>query len=122
MMDFRSPQQIINSMTPLEKLATALRDLPFPALEDMLADFASAFTQKNRLLMLQIGDGKTYDDRLLPQSIEGNGALSETFRYEVTCLSPDAFIPLNGLLGLDTQIDILSSGKGLFEPGSEHLG
>ncbi|MCL2589748.1 MAG: type VI secretion system tip protein VgrG [Betaproteobacteria bacterium] len=112
-MDFRpAVKNSINSLrTPLEKLSAALPDLPFPALEDMLADFASAFTQNNRLFTLQIGDGKTYDDRLLPQSLEGSEALSENFRYEITCLSADAFIPLDGLLGLDAQIDILINGE-----------
>ena len=112
-MDFRSLKDKLGNMNPLEKLAAALPKLPFDALESMLADFASAFTQGNRLITLQIGDGKTYNNRLLPQSIEGEEALSESFRYEVTCLSPDAFIPLDGLPGLDAQIDILCSGGGI---------
>ena len=112
-MDFSNLKTVTNSvdsMFPLEKLSAMLPDLPFDALENMLADFASAFTQGNRLLTLHIGDGKTYKDRLIPQSIEGSEALSVCHRYEVICLSPDAFIPLNGLLGQGAQVDILTSG------------
>jgi len=112
---------IPSSQNLLDKLAAALPDLAFPALESILADFASAFTQESRLFNLQIGDGKTYGNRLLPQSLEGREALSTSYRYEVTCLSPDAFIPLDGLLGLGAQLDILSGGGGLFEPGGEQL-
>ena len=112
---------IPSSQNLLDKLAAALPDLAFPALESILADFASAFTQESRLFNLQIGDGKTYGNRLLPQSLEGREALSESYRYEVTCLSPDAFIPLDGLLGQGAQLDILSGGGGLFEPGGEQL-
>ena len=122
-MDFKSLSGIKNSlgnMNPLEKLAAAV-DLPFPALESMLADFASAFAQENRLFSLQIGDGKTYDDRLLPQTVEGEEALSCCYKYIVKGLSPDFFIPLDGLLGQGVQLDILISTGGLFEAGDEYI-
>jgi len=112
----------LGSLNPLDKLSAFLPNLPFPALQSMLADFASAFTQENRLFNLQIGDGKTYGDRLLPQSLEGREALSEPCRYEVTCLSPDAFIPLDGLLGLDAQIDMLPGSGGGFPGMGEEAG
>jgi len=79
----------------------------------MLADFASAFTQGNRLFTLQIGDGRTLGDRLLPQSVEGTEELSGCYKYEVTCLSPDAFIPLNSLLGQAAQLDIIAGNGGM---------
>jgi type VI secretion system secreted protein VgrG len=116
---FRSTKNSLANLNPLDRLGTVLPDLPFPALESMLADFASAFTQENRLVNLQIGDGAIYSGRLLPQSVEGREALSESYRYEVTCLSPDAFIPLNGLLGQGVQIDILTSGSD-FGPGAQN--
>ena len=118
---FGSFTNSLANMNPLERLAAALPKLPFPALESMLADFASAFTQGNRLLNLQIGDGKTYGNRLLPQSLEGREALSEPYRYELICLSPDAFIPEDGLLGLGAQLDILTGGGGLFGAGGEPI-
>ncbi|MCL1861516.1 MAG: type VI secretion system tip protein VgrG [Proteobacteria bacterium] len=90
--------------------------LAFPSLEKMLAAFASAFTQGNRLFKLQIGDGKVYGDRLLPQSVEGVESLSACYRYEVTCLSPDAFIPLSGLLGLCAQLDVITGAGGGIGP------
>ena len=122
-MDFKSLPGIKNSlgnMNPLEKLAAAV-DLPFPALESMLADYASAFAQENRLFTLQIGDGKTYDDRLLPQTVEGEEALSGCYKYIVKGLSPDFFIPLDGLLGQSAQLDILTSTGGLLEAGDGYI-
>jgi len=105
----------ISSLNPLEKLSAFLPDLPFESLEKMLASFASAFTQGDRLFKLQIGDGKTFGDRLLPQSVEGTEALSACYKYEVTCLSPDAFIPLNSLLGQAAQLDIITGAGGLLD-------
>lgn len=90
--------------------------LAFPSLEKMLAAFASAFTQGNRLFKLQIGDGKVVGDRLLPQSVEGVESLSACYRYEVICLSPDAFIPLSGLLGLAAQLDVITGAGGSIGP------
>jgi type VI secretion system secreted protein VgrG len=117
-----SVKDALSNLNPLDKLAASLPDLPLPALESMLADFASAFTQEARLISLQLGDGSAYANRLLPQSVEGREALSAPYRYALTCLSPDAFIPLDGLLGLDAQIDILTSGTALgLGAGSGHL-
>jgi type VI secretion system secreted protein VgrG len=105
----------IASMDPLGKLSTALPDLPLESLENMLSSFASAFTQGNRLIKLQIGDGKIFGNRLLPQSVEATEALSACYRYAVTCLSPDAFIPLESLLGQAAQLDILTGAGGAFD-------
>ena len=111
--NLKAANNSIDNLSPLGKLSAALPELPFDALENMLADFASAFTQNDRLFKLQVGDGKIYDDRLLPQSVEGTESLSACYSYKVTCLSPDAFIPLKRLLGLDAQINILTAGSGM---------
>ena len=121
-MDFSSIKNVTNSISnlnPLEKLSAALPKLPFPALEEMLASFASAFTQGNRLFKLQIDDGSTFGDRLLPQSVEGVESLSACYKYEVICLSPDAFIPLNSLLGRPAQLDVITGEGGGFSFGPE---
>ncbi|MDR2926437.1 MAG: type VI secretion system tip protein VgrG [Azoarcus sp.] len=121
-MEFRSLKAARNSldnMTPLEKLSAALPGMPYPALEKLLAAFASAFTQDNRLVRLRVGDGEAFDERLLPQLLEGREMLSEPYKYELLCLSPDAFIPLERLLGQDVQIDILT---GLGKVGDFHAG
>jgi len=77
---------------------------------EALSAFISAFTQANRLIRLQIGDGKAYDEWLLPQSVEGREALSECYKFEVTCLSRYAFLPLSKLLGESVQLDIFTAG------------
>ena len=41
----------------------------------LLAAFASAFTQNNRLIKLRLGDGQEYDQRLLPQTAVGEESL-----------------------------------------------
>jgi type VI secretion system secreted protein VgrG len=117
-MNFSHLKEIKNSVSnlnPLERLSVSLPELPFPALEEMLASFASAFTQGNRLFKLQIGDGQAFGERLLPQSVEGTERLSSCYKYEVTCLSPDAFIPLGSLLGQPAQLDILTGAGGLLD-------
>ena len=113
-MDFSRLKEIKNSVSglnPLEKLSAVLPELSFESLENMLADFASAFTQGNRLVKLQIGNGETFE-RLLPQSVEGTEGLSKRYKYNVICLSPDAFIPLNSLLGQAAQLDIVTGEGG----------
>ncbi|WP_040431374.1 type VI secretion system Vgr family protein, partial [Chitiniphilus shinanonensis] len=75
----------------------------------MLASFASAFTQAQRLLTLHLGDGAAYGEQLLPQSVAGEEALSRPYRYVVECLSPDVGVPLKSLLGLPAQLGILTA-------------
>ena len=112
--------------SPLEKLTASTAHIPginLDIVESMLASFASAFTQHNRLIKLQIADGRKFPELLLPQSVEGLERLSDTYRYEVTCLSPDAFIPLEELLGKSAQLDIITGYGGLpvsFEELEEH--
>ena len=78
---------------------------------EALSAYISAFTQANRLVRLQIGDGKAYDEWLLPQSVEGREALSECYKFEVTCLSRYAYLPLAKLLGESVQLDITAANS-----------
>ena len=123
-MDFSCLKEVKNSVSglnPLEKLSAMLPESPFESLEAMLADFASAFTQGNRLFTLQVGDGETFGDRLLPQSVEGTESLSKCYKFEVISLSPDAFIPLKSLLGQAAQLNILTGmGGGLPGLGADN--
>ncbi|TJZ61641.1 type VI secretion system tip protein VgrG, partial [Chitiniphilus eburneus] len=75
----------------------------------MLASFASAFTQDQRLLTLHLGDGASDGAQLLPQSVTGDEALSQPYRYQLECLSPDVGLPLKSLLGLPVQLGILTA-------------
>ena len=100
----------------LGRLSDALPGFP---ISKMLAAFATAFVQDARFLTLQVGDGETYGDRLLPQSVEGREELSSPNRYEVTCLSPDAYILPEALEGQSAQIKIAVNATrvpGLGEP------
>ncbi|MDR2924427.1 MAG: hypothetical protein LBU76_00440 [Azoarcus sp.] len=56
----------------------------------------------------QATKGLRFGGRLLAQELEGEEALSACYKYEVAYLSPDAFIPLDDLLGLDAQIGLLT--------------
>jgi len=99
----------------LGKFSAAVPNLPIEKLKSMLEAFASVFTQESRLLKLQIGDGEQFGDLLVPQSVEGAEHLSDCYKYEVTCLSPDAFIPVDSFLGLAAQLDITTDTGGLFD-------
>ncbi len=79
---------------------------------ELLASFASAFTQAQRLLTLELGDGSHFPGQLLPQSVVGEEALSSPYRYRLRCLSPDAAIELKYLLGLPTAFGIVDAGGG----------
>ncbi|TDR72068.1 type VI secretion system Vgr family protein [Paludibacterium purpuratum] len=72
----------------------------------LLAAFASAFTQDQRLLSLQLGDDQQWDGVLLPQSVEGSEAVSDSYRYTVDCLSANGNLPLKNLLGLSARLAI----------------
>jgi len=75
-------------------------------LSSLLASFASAFDQNNRLLSLDIGTDQHWDGVLLPQQVEGSEAVSDSYRYLVDCLSPDATLELKQLLGLPARLAI----------------
>ncbi|MBP4046584.1 hypothetical protein, partial [Chromobacterium violaceum] len=63
-------------------------------LDTLLASFASAFNQDQRLLTLELGSGQVAAEQLLPQSLNGEESVSQAYRYQLTCLSPDGAIEL----------------------------
>ncbi|MEO2216976.1 type VI secretion system Vgr family protein [Chromobacterium vaccinii] len=75
-------------------------------LNALLASFASAFGQNNRLLTLQLGSGQIAAEQLLPLSVDGEEGVSKAYRYQLTCLSPDGAIELKTLLGQPARIGI----------------
>ena len=109
------------SRSLLERLSSSTSGLSLNVLERMLATFAGAFTQNNRLFKLRIGDGALFGDLLLPQKVEGTERLSASYKYDVVCYSPDAFIPLESLLGQSAQLDIITGSAGLFGLASEDV-
>ncbi|MEO9454485.1 hypothetical protein, partial [Chromobacterium phragmitis] len=68
-------------------------------LDSLLASFASAFNQDQRLLTLELGTGQIAAEQLLPLSLDGEEGVSQAYRHVVTCLSPDGAIELKTLLG-----------------------
>ena len=81
---------------------------------NFLASFASAFSQSNRLLKLRFSpNAGIAEDTLLPWQLTGSEAINDSFRFELTCLSADAFLPLKQFTKmLEIGITIQS---GLFE-------
>jgi type VI secretion system secreted protein VgrG len=76
----------------------------------LLADFAAAFSQEQRMLTLRFADGAGIaDDALLPDRLQGREQLSGNYRYELTCLSPDAGLELKHLQGQILEIGILQA-------------
>ncbi|MEO9384253.1 type VI secretion system Vgr family protein [Chromobacterium phragmitis] len=75
-------------------------------ISSLLASFASAFTQDKRLLTLSMGEGTISANQLLPYTLEGEEGISEAYRYQLTCLSPDGSIELKSLLGQPVRIGI----------------
>ncbi|QIY79968.1 type VI secretion system Vgr family protein [Chromobacterium violaceum] len=75
-------------------------------LSSLLASFASAFNQDQRLLTLELGSGQVAAEQLLPQSLNGEEGVSQAYRYQLTCLSPDGTIELKTLLGQSARIGI----------------
>ncbi|WP_244898991.1 type VI secretion system Vgr family protein [Chromobacterium violaceum] len=75
-------------------------------LSALLASFASAFNQEQRLLTLELGSGQVAAEQLLPLSLDGEEGVSKSYRYTLTCLSPDGNIELKTLLGQPARIGI----------------
>ncbi|SCK08459.1 contractile injection system protein, VgrG/Pvc8 family [Vogesella sp. LIG4] len=73
-------------------------------LPGLLASFASAFNQDQRLLTQQLGDGKRWGQTLLPLTLNGEEALAGDYRFRVECLSPDDGIELKTLQGLPVRL------------------
>ncbi|WP_375591667.1 type VI secretion system Vgr family protein [Chitiniphilus eburneus] len=78
-------------------------------IHQLLAAFASAFTQEQRLITFHLGDGAGFTEQLLPQTVTGEEALSQPYRYQVECLSPDVGLELKSLLGLPAELGILTA-------------
>ncbi|MEN6080038.1 type VI secretion system Vgr family protein [Chromobacterium piscinae] len=75
-------------------------------LNTLLASFASAFNQEQRLLTLGLGSGQIASEQLLPLSLDGQEGISQPYRYTLACLSPDGNIELKTLLGQPARIGI----------------
>ncbi|WP_035853988.1 type VI secretion system Vgr family protein [Deefgea rivuli] len=75
-------------------------------LSNLLASFASAFNQETRLISLQVGDGATWVEQLLPQSVTGREGVNQAYRYQIDCLSPANDIALKSLLGLPIVLSV----------------
>jgi len=82
---------------------------------DLLASFAAAFNQDNRLITLQLGDGGVWGEQLLPQTISGQEGVSQAYRYQIDCLSSDGSLELKSLLGLPVVIAISDADGGKIE-------
>ncbi|SMF56711.1 type VI secretion system Vgr family protein [Pseudogulbenkiania subflava] len=72
----------------------------------LLASFATAFTQDQRLVSLQLGNGERWSETLLPLAVHGDEAVSDSYRYRVECLSPDTGLELKSLLGVPVRLGI----------------
>jgi type VI secretion system secreted protein VgrG len=78
-------------------------------LGSLLADFANAFQQHNRLLTLHFAGSGPAADTLLPFKLSGAEQLSHCYRYQLDCLAIDAALELKTLLGLPALIEILTA-------------
>ncbi|UTH74435.1 type VI secretion system Vgr family protein [Chromobacterium sp. IIBBL 290-4] len=81
-------------------------------LSTLLASFASAFTQDRRQLTLSLGNGSIAAEQLLPLALDGEEGVSRSYRFTVTCLSPDGAIELKTLLGQPARIGIADASGG----------
>ena len=81
--------------------------------QSVVADFASLFDQTARILKLRFAQGTGVGEEvLLPQVLRGREALSECYRYELDCLSPDIRLELKNLLGLPVELSVLLADGG----------
>jgi type VI secretion system secreted protein VgrG len=58
------------------------------------------------------GSSGISEEGLLPHRVIGEERLSQTYRYTLECLSPDAYLELKSLLGLPIEIALLLSDGG----------
>ncbi|BBF84548.1 putative Vgr-related protein [Aquitalea magnusonii] len=70
----------------------------------LLASFAAAFSQHQRLLTLQLDGGQIAAEQLLPHTLDGSEGVSQAYRYQLSCLSPDGTIELKSLLGVAARL------------------
>jgi type VI secretion system VgrG family protein len=73
----------------------------------VLDDLAGRFSQDRRVLRLSTPAG---DDVLLAESLRGEEAVSQGFRFQVAALSLDAAIPLKSLMGQPVLVELLTAG------------
>ena len=77
-------------------------------LDTLLAQGHLLFGQGARLLTLRFGPGSGLSDGvLLPQRAVGDEALSQSYRLEVHCLSPDIHLELKDLIGQSLELGLL---------------
>jgi len=81
---------------------------------DLLASFAAAFNQDQRLISLQLGDGAACGEQLLPQRVTGSEGINRAFRYQVDCLS-SGNLELKSLLGLPVVLAIADANGDAIE-------
>ncbi|MFC7420937.1 type VI secretion system tip protein TssI/VgrG [Iodobacter arcticus] len=74
--------------------------------QDLLASFAAAFVQSNRLISLLLGDGAAWGEPLLPQHVTGSEGINRVYCYQIKCLSPSGDLELKSLLGLPVVLSI----------------
>ncbi|QBC42833.1 type VI secretion system Vgr family protein [Iodobacter fluviatilis] len=84
-------------------------------LSDLLASFAAAFNQDQRLISLQLGDGAAWGQQLLPQRVTGSEGICQAYRYQIDCLSPDGALELKSLLGLPIVLSIANANGDAIE-------
>jgi len=83
--------------------------------QDLLASFAAAFNQDQRLISLQLGDGAAWGQQLLPQRVTGSEGINRAFHYEVNCLSSNGDLELKSLLGLPVVLSIANANGDAIE-------
>ena len=84
-------------------------------LSDLLASFASAFNQEQRLISLQLGDGAAWGQQLLPQRVTGSEGICQAYRYQIECLSSNGDLELKSLLGLPVVLSIANANGDAIE-------
>ncbi|MCX7206933.1 MAG: type VI secretion system Vgr family protein [Proteobacteria bacterium] len=82
---------------------------------DLLASFAAAFNQDQRLISLQLGDGAAWGEQLLPQRVTGSEGINQAYCYQIDCLSPDGALELKSLLGLPVVLAIENANADAIE-------
>jgi type VI secretion system secreted protein VgrG len=82
---------------------------------DLLASFAAAFNQDQRLISLQLGDGAAWGQQLLPQRVTGSEGICQAYRYQVECLSSSGNLELKSLLGLPVVLSIANANGDAIE-------
>ena len=90
-------------------------NLPFDA-SAIYSAFASIFNSHTRLLKLSFSPASGIaEDVLLPWQLSGTEEINQGFRYELVCLSPDAFLSTGLFMGQPVQISILTD-SGEYRP------